>query len=177
MSIPRLTDFTAMMHDIAASAKIATCLLVTSGFYLLSKKLELYSWGELPQWVDGIAVAVLIYSAVSIVWEAVPRIWKLLVNAVMTPIRHYEANRLDHYQRFVLLCLAIKPAESMQIRDMNHEAIDTTELVLINATNELAQKGLISISRSYYGDSIRLTKRGAARAIEVQEHHKKTNEV
>ncbi|MBY5962120.1 hypothetical protein [Marinobacter nauticus] len=169
MTIPRLTDFTAMMHDIAASAKIATCLLVTSGFYLLSKRFEFYSWGELPQWVDGIAVLIFLYSAASIVWEAVPRIWNSLKSAYHKAARERAARNLNEIERHIVLTLSVDPAQAIYVGEIDRTTMDINELDIQNAVESLIEKGLISRRSNYIGPMIRLTTTGIKRAHALQE--------
>lgn len=165
-SIP---DVKGMMHDIAVSSKIGTCLFVASASYLLADKAGWTNWDKLPEWSDPIAWILFWYSAASILWEAVPKICRTIRNWHRKRQSLKEAQRLSKYEKFVLLALSQEPAKAKPVSYLKAESMKTTDLVILDAAHSLVRKGLVREGHNVYGMNIKLTHSGIERVAPIQE--------
>lgn len=168
MSVPSFSEISGLITSIAASAKIGTCLLVTTSLYFLTKKFGLIEWQALPAWTDAVAMLLLLWSAASVLWEAVPLVWKKTTRSIRRSASEREARRLTREEKYILLFIAESPDNFLNVHRIDLAPIDATDVVLHQSIHSLLRKGLIVSTRNFHGLAIKLSVRGLERISPIQ---------
>ena len=157
----------ALLKHLAISRSIVGAAFVTSFSLYFGPRFAPNYVDAVPKEWSFVLVGVLVFSAClltfwscSAFWSAAARRWKVTTELLAS----YE---LDQLEVDFLYALGQRPAEALNLDNVDYEALRLSRLEVIELVHGLEKKGLVAIN-PYSSNLVSLTAGGRSRALEIQ---------
>lgn len=159
-----------LKHLSIARSGILALFVASAALYFGPRFIPGY-FETLPQEWSFAVIGIFIFSACLLLLWGVSYTWTVIKKVGGSLTTNFSALWLNGLERGLLLVLAVRPTEPINLESVNYSEANFSHLELLQASYQLQRKGLAQVNR-YNDNLVTLTEKGRKRALKLQRKNK-----